>query len=294
MNKLEKDFIEKFNSIHGDKWEYINGYINNTSNVLIKCKICGEIRSVSADRSKRKEVNILCKECKRIGKQQKKILDENKPRKKYVINRDKLERNFIDKFNIRYGQCFEYLGGYKEGKIKCRCKVCGDIKERFNNKLLEKDTNIACRKCGNNYKGSEERECIECGKEFISFSEQQVICKDCRNKQEKERRKANKRLREAKAKYNGKIEWNISLEKLIQRDDSICRICGNQIDINDYCITDEGYFIAGNNYPSIDHIIPLAKGGTHTWNNVQLAHRYCNSVKCDKLIEQDEKQLKCI
>ena len=62
MNKFEKDFIDKFNSIRGDKWEYISGYINNISNVLIKCKNCGEIRSVQADRSKRKS-NILCKKC---------------------------------------------------------------------------------------------------------------------------------------------------------------------------------------------------------------------------------------
>ena len=91
-------------------------------------------------------------------------------------------------------------------------------------------------------------------------------------------------------KNNGKIEWNISLEKLTQRDKGVCKICGREVDINDYYYSDEGYFIAGNNYPSIDHIIPLAKGGTHTWNNVQLAHRYCNSIKSDNIIEQEEKQ----
>lgn len=62
-DKLEKDFIDKFNSLHGDKWKYVSGYINNKSNVLIKCKDCGEIRSVYADRSKRKDANILCKKC---------------------------------------------------------------------------------------------------------------------------------------------------------------------------------------------------------------------------------------
>ena len=78
----------------------------------------------------------------------------------------------------------------------------------------------------------------------------------------------------------------------MQRDDNICKICGRQVDTEDYYYTDEGYFIAGNNYPSIDHIIPLAKGGTHTWDNIQLAHRHCNTIKNDKIIEQEEKQLK--
>lgn len=36
-------------------------------------------------------------------------------------------------------------------------------------------------------------------------------------------------------------------------------------------------------YPSIDHIIPVSHGGTHTWDNVELAHRYCNGVKSDKV-----------
>jgi len=31
---------------------------------------------------------------------------------------------------------------------------------------------------------------------------------------------------------------------------------------------------------SIDHIIPLSRGGTHEPDNVQLAHFICNSIKC--------------
>ncbi|MFR2389178.1 hypothetical protein [Intestinibacter bartlettii] len=86
-----------------------------------------------------------------MNKQEKEKLDRSESRKKYAINKDKLERKFINKFNMRYGQYFEYIGGYKQGKIKCRCKVCGDIKERVKDHVLEKNRNIACRKCGNNY-----------------------------------------------------------------------------------------------------------------------------------------------
>jgi 5-methylcytosine-specific restriction endonuclease McrA len=34
--------------------------------------------------------------------------------------------------------------------------------------------------------------------------------------------------------------------------------------------------------PTVDHIIPLARGGSHTWDNVQLAHHLCNSLKGDR------------
>ena len=39
-------------------------------------------------------------------------------------------------------------------------------------------------------------------------------------------------------------------------------------------------------------MIPIAKGGTHTWDNIQLAHRHCNSIKSDKFIENDKGQLR--
>lgn len=35
--------------------------------------------------------------------------------------------------------------------------------------------------------------------------------------------------------------------------------------------------------PVLDHIIPLAKGGTHEPTNVQLAHFMCNSIKSDNI-----------
>ena len=42
-------------------------------------------------------------------------------------------------------------------------------------------------------------------------------------------------------------------------------------------------------------MFPKSKGGTHTWDNVRLAHRHCNAVKGDKLINEIHyKQLEVI
>jgi len=39
---------------------------------------------------------------------------------------------------------------------------------------------------------------------------------------------------------------------------------------------------------SLDHIIPLSKGGTHTYKNVQLAHFGCNASKGPRVISKGE------
>lgn len=77
-----------------------------------------------------------------------------------------------------------------------------------------------------------------------------------------------------------KYDKSISLERLFKRDKGVCYLCGKPCDWNDG-VTKEGTFVAGNNYPSIDHIVPVAKGGTHTWDNIKLAHRICNTLKRD-------------
>lgn len=74
------------------------------------------------------------------------------------------------------------------------------------------------------------------------------------------------------------FDETISLKSLIKRDKGICKICGKPTNEND--ITN-GHI--GRLYPTLDHIIPLSKGGTHTWDNVQLAHMSCNAGKCDRL-----------
>jgi 5-methylcytosine-specific restriction endonuclease McrA len=74
----------------------------------------------------------------------------------------------------------------------------------------------------------------------------------------------------------------VSLEKLIERDKGICHICGEPVDRNDYFRRDDNYFMVGPRYPSIDHLLPLSRGGGHTWANVKLAHLSCNAIKRDR------------
>ncbi len=85
-------------------------------------------------------------------------------------------------------------------------------------------------------------------------------------------------LRRAKLYGCKKFDSSITLDGLIKRDLGICQICGTRVNFKDI---NKGHI--GREYPTLDHIIPLIKGGTHTWDNVQLAHMACNAGKCDRL-----------
>ena len=119
------------------------------------------------------------------------------------------------------------------------------------------------------------RECEVCGKSFISpFSYALTCSKEC-----SKFFKRNGRIGRMKIlKENGELDTSITLDGLIERDNEVCHICGEKINKEDYKYKN-GYICVGASYPTIDHVIPVSKGGTHTWNNVRLAHMVCNARK---------------
>ena len=65
----------------------------------------------------------------------------------------------------------------------------------------------------------------------------------------------------------------IPLDKIYTRDRGICGICGKVVHISK---------------ASIDHIVPISKGGAHDFSNVQLAHLKCNLKKGSRSMEEYE------
>lgn len=63
----------------------------------------------------------------------------------------------------------------------------------------------------------------------------------------------------------------------LKRTKPPCSLCGGEID---YTLPhlDPGEFV-------VDHIVPLALGGTDELDNKQPAHRHCNAIKAAKLDE---------
>lgn len=78
--------------------------------------------------------------------------------------------------------------------------------------------------------------------------------------------------------FNNDFDKSITLRAVRERDNDICQICGLMVNDKDI---ENGHI--KRMYPTVDHIIPLSKGGSHTWDNVRLAHMSCNAGKCDKV-----------
>ncbi len=150
---------------------------------------------------------------------------------------------------------------------KCQLKI-QTRKQHKKNKAIYVPRKIKCKECGKEY-------VTKFGDTHRSFCSQECMTAWCRRQGRNNHRK---RLRGAL------VDTNITLKDLCKRDNSVCYLCGRQIDWNDYFVDDNGAFIVGPNYPSIDHVHPLSKGGLHAWDNVRLAHCHCNTLKRDTIL----------
>lgn len=160
--------------------------------------------------------------------------------------------------------------------LEYQCKVCADKKKK------EEKVNKAIEKQGKTHRLITELK----GQSFMSFCSCGLVidqghkcCDQCKRQKAKETRRRLDRKKETKRRMRCKGgDWSITLKDLYERDYGICYLCGCRCDWRDGQWKD-GAFIVGPTYPSIEHVVPLSKGGTHEWNNVKLACWICNTRK---------------
>lgn len=249
--------------------------------------------------------------CKGIAPQQ--AINHNPPKNKGILKADEDVARFIGE---RMPEA-EYAGNYTgaDGRVDLRCKKCGAV---FNRSMISvRKGHCSCPECAKRkadeaktirekakrlkdeeaerkrkereakaqereaerkrkseaWKNRPYHKCLVCG---TLTQNPKYCCKDCLNKA-KQTTHAHRRRARLKAQM---VDKDITIEGLFRRDKGVCSLCGGRCDLEDYTVR-EGVFIAGDWYPSIDHIKPISKGGLHSWGNVQLAHRRCNTLKSD-------------
>ena len=202
----------------------------------------------------------------------------------------------------------EYIGGYINNAtpMRVRCRICGTEFERRLRSIASQG-NTGCPECmkreaqarqaaklrakadARREKERERRQrreqkqaqigmnfCPVCGAPTL----RRKYCSDkCSAKAQNKANETRRRQLISAAM----VDKDITVEGLYKRDNGICYLCGKPCRLDDYIIQD-GQKQCGDWYPSIDHVVPLARGGAHSWDNVKLAHRICNSRKADSLI----------
>lgn len=219
------------------------------------------------------------------------------------------EKEAAKRIKSRHNGVLQYVSGYinKDSKVTVRCLKCGELFERTYHHLTTAP-NTPCPTCkererkereelkkaqrekrkrlaDERRKEKQERseawknrpfhECLVCGTLTQNPKYCGEACRRRANNSEKEHR------RRAVIKTQ-MVDKDITVEGLYNRDKGICKLCGGVCDWNDFTVKGDNK-IAGDWYPSIDHVVPLAHGGLHSWDNVQLAHRRCNYLKRDSV-----------
>ena len=77
-----------------------------------------------------------------------------------------------------------------------------------------------------------------------------------------------------RARMAGVPTESFSDDEIYERDDWTCQLCGRPVDPT--------LRWPHPMYKSLDHRVPISRGGSHTRDNVQLAHLSCNSRKGDR------------
>ena len=264
-------YIKRFNKKF-PQFDYVSGYESLDSTITVRCKVCGHVQERHANSKP-----FRCDGCAEAEREERERIAE--------IERETEEKR---KLSIKI---IKLLTGHivaleRESLLPRECHRCG------REYVAESLKSVHCDNCIAMIKAEQEElramwegkivQCAECGKEFEKQYLKNYYCSDrCR-------RRANNRVQEVKRRKkledNGHVDMSISLIKLYKKEQGICYICGGGCDKNDYLYSDDGYFIAGGNYPSIDHVFPVSRGGTHTWDNVRLAHRSCNAQKRDEVL----------
>jgi 5-methylcytosine-specific restriction endonuclease McrA len=168
--------------------------------------------------------------------------------------------NFIGTEEL-YGTLADFYKG--NCSIECqknetlRCVICQDEYQPYIAKQLALKAGVLFRV---GYSGICSIDCLEIARENSSI--------ESRNK----RYISQIVFRVEKFNSKAEIDPTVTQDLIYERDKGICYLCGN--------LTYKEYENRpANQRATIDHIIPVSKGGNHTFENVRIACWRCNSIK---------------
>lgn len=191
---------------------------------------------------------------------------------------------------------------FSKGKVNGWCKECfrQDHRKKYSPSNGQTDDLRNCRECKKEYAPKQRSESFFCSqdcknknrrkkdKEKLIASKSERICIGCEKIIPKTARADKKWCSEdcsSKARgHTMNVTRRIKTSEplgvfrrvdIYNRDNWICQICKKPID--------KKLPFPNPNCASLDHIVPLSRGGTHESTNVQLAHLSCNTSKGNRV-----------
>ena len=222
----------------------------------ITCPDCGETKPDSdyyRDKSRTNGRHLYCKVCAR--------------------------RRSAERYRKRNACAREYHVRGSQPPKTSRCEQCGAEYKPWS------DAARFCSKaCANTHNGKQRRtsdarrqpvqvmlgSCAVCSTMFVPRNGRAKTCSTECGREFRLRLWKDKQHRR-RAKIRGATAERISREAIFARDEWTCGICREPID--------PAAKHPDMGSPSLDHILPISRGGTHTLDNVQAAHLGCNLSK---------------
>lgn len=140
--------------------------------------------------------------------------------------------------------------------------------------LTGKQSKYCSRQCTVRYlRGTpERRKCSTCGDTFDTWDHGIYCSKVCK------REGVYAREHSRRAKRRNSSSEKFFRKEIFERDNWRCQLCGKKTRRD----------VGGRHplAPSLDHIVPISRGGSHTRINTQCAHLQCNFQKHSRILGQ--------
>lgn len=136
---------------------------------------------------------------------------------------------------------------------------------------------VTCsRACGYKYQSRYQKVCDLCGTEYTGSSKQKYCSRGCTALASRSPERSNTASYKRRASLAQVATEFIDFEYVCRRDKWICQLCNTPVE--------QGLNRRDPYGASLDHILPIVRGGPHIYANVQLAHLRCNMKKNDSVI----------
>lgn len=169
-------------------------------------------------------------------------------------------------YRFKCADCYTWANGRSNGR---RCSAC--IERNRPNYQPVKGTIRQCELCNSDFIAMSGAE----------FSSTKFCSKTCRNAHRRKQpwykpMQAAAKAKRRAARRGARVKEAVKPQVVFDRDAWRCQACG--------CKTPKG--LRGTcdpKAPELDHIVPISKGGEHSYRNTQCLCRSCNAAKSDGL-----------